>query len=254
MIKLFSFVNCHTFFEDPPALTDPATTPSDPPADRTYTQAELTTLIEQERQRHAEQTKQTIKSLEEAKRNASLTQKDKEDLAKRIADLNSTLLTKEELAKKEKEKIEIQFKTEKELLAQDRDSWKSRFVNSQITSSIVAAANEEDGFNPQVFLALLGGKSELIELNDTEGKPSGNFTVKVKLDTVDESGAAKTLTLTPREAIKSLKERPEEYGNLFKSNVNGGLGGGPSAGSLTTASIKDMSPEQYRKHRSKIRS
>lgn len=253
MRKLFSFVNCHTFFEDPITNPDP-TPPNDPPADRTYTQAEFTALMEQERQRHTEQTRTTIKSLEEAKRNASLTQKDKEDLAKRISELDATLHTKEELAKKEKERIETQFKTEKETLAQERDEWKTRFVTSQINSSIISAANEEDGFNPDVFLALLGGKSELVQLTDGDGKPNGNFTVKVKLDSTDVEGVTKTLLLTPREAIKSLKEKPEKYGNLFKSNVNGGLGGGPSAGNLTTADIKDMTPEQYRKIRSRFRS
>jgi len=255
MCKLFSFVNCHTFFEDaivPPVV--PPTTPSDPPTDRTYTQAEFTALIEQERQRHTEQTKATIKSLEDAKRNASLTMKDKDDLTKRISELDATLHTKEELAKKEKERIETQFKTEKETLANERDEWKTRFVTTQINSSIISAANQEDAFNPDVFLALLGGKSELVQLTDSEGKGTGNFAVKVKLDDTDKDGVTKTLLLTPTEAIKTLKEKPEKYGNLFKSNVNGGLGGGPSAGNLTTADIKNMTPEQYRKVRAKFRS
>lgn len=256
MKKLFKLITVHTFFDGEPTPTptpEPTPTPTPQPENRTYTQAEFTTLIEAERNRHQEQTKTTIKSLEEAKRSASLTAKDKEELQKRISELDATLHTKEELARKEKERIEGQFKTEKEVLAAERDTWKLRYVESQVNSSIISAAVEGDAFNPDFFLALLGPKAELVEIMDSEGKATGKFKTVIKLEEFDKDGLPKPMMLTPAEAVKTLKDKPDRFGNLFKSNVTGGLGGGPSAGNVTTADIKNMDHETYLKHRDRFR-
>lgn len=220
--------------------------------ERTYTHAELTALIEAERVRHAENTKATIKSLEETKKSQSLTEKEKSDLAKRIEELQATLLTKDELAKQQLEKTTEQYKAELSTTVAERDTWRQRYVSSQIESGIKGAAIENDAFNPDFFMALLGPKAELVEIIDEEtNKPTGKFKTVVKMESREQDG--KVLILSPTEAIKTLKEMPDKYGNLFKSNVTGGLGAGGSAGSVTNLNLKNLSHENYLKVRSQIR-
>ena len=136
------------------------------------------------------------------------------------------MLSKEELAKRERDRLVNEHKSTLDNISKERDTWKSRFEESQITRAIVDAAIKGDAFNANLIVPLLKPNAALVE-NQNDGQPTGTFAVKVNM-TVFEGGVAKSLTLSPEEAIKLMKDKPDEYGNLFKGNLNGGVGGGAS--------------------------
>ncbi len=94
--------------------------------------------------------------------------------------------------------------------------------------------------------------TRLVEDLDAEGRSTGEFIPKVKFNDTDAEGKPITLDLTAKEAVKRMKELPERFGNLFKSNLSGGLGGSQSVGNkpLDGERLKNM--DEYRKQREKL--
>ena len=214
---------------------------------RTYTDAEVQKLIESERKRNADQTRTTIQNLETLRQNQQLSEQEKASLSKQIEDLNKSLLSKEELAKRERDRLVNEHKSTLDNISKERDTWKSRFEESQITRAIVDAAIKGDAFNANLIVPLLKPNAALVE-NQNDGQPTGTFAVKVNM-TVFEGGVAKSLTLSPEEAIKLMKDKPDEYGNLFKGNLNGGVGGGASPRNQNNVKLDTTNHEEYLRNR-----
>jgi hypothetical protein len=75
----------------------------------------------------------------------------------------------------------------------------------------------------------------------------------VEMPGVDPTtGDAVTLVLTPEDAVKRMKELPDQYANLFKPNVVSGMGGGTATGGgpgQGRVDVRKLSPAEYRKLR-----
>lgn len=216
---------------------------------RTYTEDEYQKAIEAERKRADESARAAIKELEAHKKNKSLTEAEKTDLQKKIDDLNTQFLTKEELYKKDRDKLVNTYETNLKEVTSDRDTWKTRFVESTVARELTDAAIKEDAYDPSVFLALLGTKTEVVEEKDDDGRTLG-FKVKVKLQEKSKDGKAVTLELDPVQAIKQLKDQPDKFGYLFKGHTATGVGGNGSRGTTKAADYENMTPEQWRELRS----
>lgn len=223
-----------------------------PAAGKTYTQAELDGIVAKERRKLNEQNQATIKQLEEMKKLKGLTDKEKSDLALRIEELQNQSLTKEELAAKEREKLQNQYKTEKEQLTQDRDRWQSNFTKATIHRTITDAAVSAEAVSPKQIVNLLKTDARLVEKTDNEGNIiPDEYVVKIKMDTTDKEGKPIILDLTPEEAMKVMKDKTDEYGNLFKSSLAGGLGGNTGKASKPK-NPADMNHDDYLKHRGSL--
>lgn len=217
---------------------------------KTFTQDEVNKLLAEDKRKHQERVNKTVKDLETLKTSNNLTAKEKGDLQKRIEDLQSEVLTKEQLAAKEKEKLSKTYQKQIEEANRERDTWKNRFTHSTINQQLTSAAATNEAFDPEQIIALLRPSTDLIEEVGEDKNPTGNFMPKVKFDDQDETGKKVTLTLTPEEAVKRMKDIPR-FANLFKSTASGGLGGSQSAargGKVGTP--KD--PAEYRKNRKAI--
>lgn len=212
-----------------PASVDPA---SDDPTPKvgddngkggTFTQAQVNEMMAKDRRKHQEQTKKAMAEVEALRSKARLTTEERDDLDKRMQELQDQLLTKEELAKKEQERLRKDHENKLKEVASERDSWKNRYTDSAIVRSITDAAGKHDAYRPQQIVALLQSKTRLAEVRDDEGNPTGNFKPEIRFDDVDKEGKPVTLTLTPDEAVKRMREM-EDYLNLFKGEGVGGLG------------------------------
>lgn len=215
---------------------------------RTYTEEEHQRAILAEKNRADESVKKSVAELELHKKNANLTQAEKDSLQKKIDELNSTVLTKDQLWKQDREKLISTNETEKKALSVERDQWKNRYVESTVHRALTDAASTLEAHQPEVFLALLGPKTEVVEEKDESGNTKG-FKVKVKLKDIDpKTGQEVILDLDPMQAVKQLKDKPDTYGYLFKGHTNAGVGGTGSK-ELRPADYDRMTPEEYRKHR-----
>lgn len=219
-------------------------------AKRTYNQEEVQKLVEAERKRAQDQTRTTIQNLEAIKASQQLSEQEKAKLASQIDELNKSLLSKEELAKRERDRLVNEHKSTLENVTKERDTWKTRFEESQIVRAITDAAVQGDAFNPKLIVPLLRPNAALVEVMDGD-KPTGDFSVKLNI-TVEENGQIKNLTLTPAEAIKVMKDKPDEFGNLFKGNLNGGVGGNASPRNQNNIDMTTNDHAAYLKNRDVI--
>lgn len=215
-----------------------------------FTQKQLNDILAKEKGKHQKQTEAQVKELEKLKSAKGLTEQEKKALETRIEDLNNSMLTKEQLAQKEREKLQGEHKKTLDTVAGERDFYKQLYQKSTITRSISDEATAAEAYNPRQVVALLESKTRLVEALDGDGQPiAGEFVVRVKMEDVDKEGKPTTLDMTVAEALKRMKDRADEYGNLFKSGVSGGLGGTSGKGGTKDVDPSKMSAEEYRKWR-----
>jgi hypothetical protein len=64
-----------------------------------------------------------------------------------------------------------------------------------------------------------------------------------------ETGEPIVTQLSPLDAVKRMREIPEQYGNLFKANVVSGMGANGGQATSGKIDVRKLSPEQYKKLR-----
>lgn len=219
---------------------------------KTFTQEQLNKILAEEKRKHQKQVERQVSELEQLRKSKNLTEKERESLANQIQQLNDSLLTKEELARKEREKIQSEHKRTVEALQKERDDWQARFTQSTITRTILDEALAAEAYNPSQIVALLQGQTRLVEVTDGEGNVvPGQYVAKVKMADTDKEGKPVTLDMTVKEALKRMKDRAEDFGNLFKSGVAGGLGDSKSRTTGKEIDPSKLSPAAYREYRKK---
>lgn len=180
-----------------------------------------------------------IKALSEK---SNMTTKDRQELEQRVTELNNKLLTKEELTKQERERLTKSHAEERERLARDAELWQKRYEETRIVSSLTDAAVKHAAYNPKQLVTLLRNNARISEAE--EG--SGNFDVRIQLDSTNEKGESVVLDLNAEEAIKHLSSK-DDYANLFKSNSTDGFGGRRSTnGGKLDAAVLATDPAAYR--------
>lgn len=200
------------------------------------------------------------RALDEAKAlraKADLTDGERKDIDKRIEDLQNQLMTKEELAKQEKDKIVKNYEKQVKETSEEASKWKTRFIESTITNSILSAATTNNAYNPNQLLAIIRPNASLVEDVDDNGKATGQFKTKVKIHTKSgDDGKPITLELEPNEAVKKMSEM-DEYLNLFKSDGATGFGGtnrSNSGGNLDIATLaKDQAKYEEARRSGKLK-
>lgn len=216
------------------------------------TQEQFNAALAEDRRKHNERYQKMAEELERIKNKSTTSEKEKEKYQAQIADLEKQYLTREELAKKEQEKINNQVKKEKEELITDRDKWKNLYTETSIENSIMAAANTHGAHRAQQIVALLKPKTRIVEITDDEGSGTGKYKPMAKVMSFDKKdNTHKELELDISDAVKLMKDQPEEYGNLFTSTLNNGVGGssGSSGGTKKSGFQANMGYEAYKKYK-----
>lgn len=245
---------------EPPAPPTGATPPQPPqppvnPAERRFTPEEVNRLLADDRRKHQAQVAKVQATLEETLANKSLTDREREQFAQQLEELQSQSRTKEQQLAHERKQLEEQATKRIKEAEADKKAWESRFKDSLIDGELSAAAHRADAFSTDQFVRQLRPLSRAVEVTDEKtGKPTGKFKVVVEFPDRDESGAAVTRELSPREATKRMKELPEQWGNFFRANVRSGIGSGSGPGTPTGGGKVDprkLTMQQYVEIRAK---
>jgi hypothetical protein len=147
------------------------------------------------------------------------------------------------------EKIkELENQWQQKLVAVEKraEAAELKYVKSTITRALQDAAVVNDAFRPEQIVTLLTGMTKLVD-------------DKVVVELPDEdatTGDPIMTTRSPDEAVKRMREKPEVYGNLFKSNVVSGISshsatGGATPGSNGKIDVRKLTPAQYQEIRAK---
>lgn len=227
-------------------------TPDPKPEDKpTYTKEELTAAIEAERKQVRAVKEELTKALEQSKQKANLSEEEKKAIEVRIETLQSELQTKEEIGKKEIARLQKEKADAEESLKKEVKKWQIQHDTVLRDNEILKEATKAEAYRPEQVITLLKDKTAVVEEIDNEGKPLGKYKVQVTFPVLKD-GKPQDLKLSVAEALKMMKDDKEQYGNLFKANIQGGVGLSTD-GKQPTIDIKNMTPEQYRKHREQIK-
>jgi hypothetical protein len=187
-----------------------------------------------------------------------LTAKEKEALETQIVELQKKTMTQEELARQESERTKKIAEEREASLTSERDTWKRDYTEYRQRTEIFSAASTNDAYSATQIVDLLMPRTKLVERKDDSGQPiAGAFDAIVEFEAPGKDGKPVSLQLPVAEAIKKMKELPQQYGNLFKSGVTGGLGahnnGGPGKGTQFRSDMTEAEYQEYRKQQGFVR-
>jgi len=196
-----------------------------------FTQEEVNKFLAEDRRKAQKQREDLITQLSSLRETATLTEQQKKELEDRISNLQAEGQTKEQLQKGEIENLRKTLEKAQKDLGSERDAWRNRFTDAEITRAITDAAVEAGAFSPAQLVLLLKGNTRLVEALGEDGKPTGNLVPKITYEDVDKDNKPIKLDLAVSESMKRMVATPKKYGNLFKSTAAGGLGGSNAGGS-----------------------
>ena len=237
---------------DPPVADPPVADPAPvekKPAEKvklsTEQQAFVNSLLAEERRKSTAKNDQLITQLETEKNRSGTTAAEKQQLEERIETLKNEFATKDELKSRETAKKLQELEQKNRQLEAEGSTWKTRYDRDRKRIDLTQAAATEKAYNPRQVVHELFDKSRLVETIGEDGKGTGEYVTRVKIQTVDKEGKPVTLDLDPVGAVKQLKEI-SEFANLFISPATGGLGGGNLGKGGTPGKPKhEMSTEEY---------
>jgi hypothetical protein len=207
---------------------------------KTFTQEELNRTLAEDRRKHAAKLQALEAKLNETLESTKLTVQEREELQNSLEDMKKQFQTKEQIAAQEKKKLETQYQSELGQWKSRAEVAESKYTDSTIRRSLADAAVNGDAFSVEQIVTLL---RPMAKLNED----------KVVIDFNDrhvETGEAIVTQLSPIEAVKRMREIPEQFGNLFKSNVVSGMGAGSGQQHQSgKVDVRKLTPEQYKKMR-----
>jgi hypothetical protein len=213
-------------------------------------QEKINTLLAAEKRRYQANQANLTAEIEALKAKSKLTNEERGSLDQRVEKLKEELFTKEELAAKQEAKLKRQHEEALGQMTAERDDWKNRFTSSTINAALVSAASANDAYNDRQIVSILGPHTTMEPVLDEDKQPTGQLAPIVRLSDVDKDGKPITLTLSPDEAVKGLKEK-SEFLNLFRGEGVGGLGGNTQRKVGGKADLKALASNaaEYRKAR-----
>ena len=228
---------------------EPAPEPNpEPNPDKTYTQAEFNNHMKGLRVKAEAGQAKLLSEIEALKKRTDMTSQERQELENRLEALRDESLTKEEKLKKDAKRKETEWSSKFEELQMKHTALATKYEDETIKRAITDAAVANDVFSPEQVVAMLRTTTQLVEVLDEQKEPTGRFQPVATFTGVDEDGKEAEEKLPVSEAIKRMKELPEKYGNLFKSNTKSGLGGF-SGVKTNTVDIGNMSMEDYARRR-----
>ena len=211
-----------------------------------FTQEQLNRFLAEDRRKNQEKLKKQSeqftkmeKQLQNMIARESTTAQERASLEADLEELRATQRTAEQQREHEVKKAAEKHQRELEEARNAATNWETMFKKSSIERAIMDAANEHDAFNANDFIALLGPRAEMREQKDKDGNPTGQLVPMVAVDVKDEeTGEILKAWKTPSDAVKSMKESPDQHGNKFRDSVIAGIGGGTASSSGGKGSAK----------------
>lgn len=219
---------------DPPAGDPPAGDPKGKP-NKLFTQDEVNKFLADNKRGLQKKLEEMATQLEASKG------QDSEALRQKIDEMSLSLKTKEEQAAAEKKRLADEHANKLKTFEERTTNAEHKLRDYMVQHALHSAAVAGEAFNPGQIITQLKGMTIVNE--------EGDVKVKGLFKTEDDQPSLQD----PTEAITWMREHPEDYGNLFKSNVVAGIGGSSAPagmpGSKGKVDVRKLTPEQYQKLR-----
>lgn len=190
-----------------------------------------------------------IKELESLRDAASTSEATRTRLTEQIETLREQMVTKEQALQAELEQTQRKHKEEAQKLTEAAQLYERRWREQTIATDIVTHAERADAFSAQQVFDLLRATAEVRPRLDEQGNETGGFHTVVTIRDLDpKTKTERPMTLPVDQAIKRMKELPEQYGNLFRPSDKSGTGATPYSGFTPPrrpGTLDFSSPEAY---------
>ena len=227
-------------------------------AETRFTQEDLNRFLAEDRRKHQVQLQKMESQLNELAKSKSLTEQERQTLKENLDTIAGQLRTKEQQLTLEKRQLEEQYQVKVQDAEKKAQVWEALFRDSTIDRSLQDAAVKHEAFNPAQIVTQLRPWTRMMEIMDEKaGKPTGKYKPVVDMPDVDATTNEQVImTRSPEEAVKRMKEVPEQWGNLFRSGVVSGIGSSSATGGLMPGKggqidVRKLTPQQYREIRAK---
>lgn len=208
-----------------------------------------------DRRKHQAKLQEVEIKLSKALESGTLTENDRKALQENLETVQGQLRTKEQQLTLEKRQLEETYQVKVQEAEKKASAWEALFRDSTIDRALQDAAVKHEAWSPSQIITQMRGQTELVpDVDPTTGKPTGTYTPMVKmLDKDATTGDMVKCSRTPDEAVKRMKEMPEQWGNLFRSGVVSGIGSGSATGGHMPGGgkidVRKLTAAQYRKVR-----
>lgn len=225
------------------------------PGPNTFTQDQVNEIVVKRNKKVREQLETAEATVEKLLATQNLSTQERAGLETQLNDLQSQLRTKEQQAAHEAAKQAAEHQAKLESATQQLTFYKDQFETQTRNNAILQAASEAGGYNPEQFVDILGPRTKIVEETNGEGVKTGRLVPRVLVIENGEDGTPTEVLKTPEEAIASMKENVEKFGNLFRGNVAKGIGEGSNStfAGQTRVDVTKMSDEEYFKNRDAIK-
>ena len=198
-------------------------------------QAKMNAVLAEEKRAYRAHLAKNERQLSELSESKNLSEQEREQLRESLELTQQQLRTKEENAAIEKQKLGAKHKKELAELTKRAEEADSKYRESTIRGALVDAAATHGAYSNDVLITVLREDTTVTD----DGK------VVVSLKTKDDEGKDTVLQMSPNEAVKWMKDRPELYGGLFKDFV--ARGGTPQPGANGRVDVRNLTVEQVKK-------
>lgn len=198
-------------------------------------QSKMNSVLAEEKRAYRAQLAKTERQLSALAESKSLSDQERATLEASLEETRSQLRSKEENAAIEKKKLEAQHKRELADFKKRAEEADAKYRDSTIRSALVDAAAANGAYSNSILISVLQGDTSLSE----DGK------VVVSLKATDDDGKDTILQMSPNDAVKWMKDRPETYGGLFADYV--ARGATPQPGANGRVDVRSLSVEQVKR-------
>ena len=222
---------------------DPA---DDPNAGKTFTQEDLNKILAEDRRKHQAQVVKIQQTLEETLSSKTLASQEKEQLAQRVEELQRSQETAAQTAARERRESEQAAQKKIQDAEKTAQTWQSKWKEKTVAADLATAISGPEIFNPAQLEKILRDGVKLEQVRAEDGTMTDQYVTTVTFDDMDDMGNPKKSTMSPKDAVKRMQKLPNLYGNQFRANIAGGIGG-TSSSNPTGAGVvpKNLSPTQW---------
>jgi len=228
-------------------------------AGKVFTQEQVNEIVAKDRRNLEATLKKTEKQYQELLASQSLTEQERKALQANLEVVQGQLRSKEEQLLLEKKQVEEAYAGKLQEMEKKASFFETLYRDSTIERALADAAVKHEAFSPSQIVSLLRSQTKMLEETDSKtGRLTGKYKPMVEMQAFNATtGEMETKAYTPEDAVKKMKDTPEQWGNQFRSGVVSGIGGGTATGGLTpgqggkldAAALRKLTAAQYREIR-----
>jgi hypothetical protein len=239
---------------DAAAAATAAAAAGDTDSGKTFTQAEVNDFVIKRNKGVQRQLETAESTIEGMLKSQSLSTNERAGLETQLGTLQDSMRTSTEQATHNAKKAKIEYDAQLEIANTNAGKYQDLYETQTRNNAILAAAGEHDAFNPDLFIDVLGPRTEIVAEVNEQGEETGRQVPKVRITRTAEDGTAAEVLVTPAEAVVDMKSNPQKFGGLFRSNVAKGIGEGSnsSVAGDSRVDITKMTDDEYVANRDAI--